>query len=198
MFPPFGGICTLNIRLSQIIALYINEYNISSASIKMTIQAGQNERLTNAVRYVVGWDVFRNIYLNQVIPPIGFRILYFLTRVSNALLSNLPNPPAKIIHTFRAFPQVVDIKNPINFDLGVELGKTTFPFGIITVKFILKRLGLTFLLPIFVLYLVKEKEDKILIMMRMSGLSTFSYFLSNYFHFLFLQTICSYIPLIVS
>ena len=41
------------------------------------------------------------------------------------------------------------------------------------------------------LTLVKEKEDRILIMMRMHGLSTFAYYLSHYIHFTILQWICS-------
>lgn len=63
-------------------------------------------------------------------------------------------------------------------------------------------IALSFLLPIFVLTLVKEKEgttlifqfyivDKILIMLRMSGLSMFAYYFSHYIQFMIMQLLCS-------
>jgi hypothetical protein len=68
---------------------------------------------------------------------------------------------------------------PLAFDPGVQLGKTTYPFA------------LSFLLPIFVLNLVKEKEDRVLIMMKMHGLSTFTYYLSHFVHYFILQLLSS-------
>jgi hypothetical protein len=72
-----------------------------------------------------------------------------------------------------------------NIDVATIIGKTTFPFG------------LSFLLPIFVLTLVKEKEDRILVMMRMNGLSATIYFIAHYFHFLILQVVCSLVFIII-
>ncbi|KAJ3297206.1 hypothetical protein HK104_000723 [Borealophlyctis nickersoniae] len=65
------------------------------------------------------------------------------------------------------------------------IGRILFPFG------------LSFLLPIFVIIIVKEKEDRILIMMQMNGLKTWTYWLTHYVHFYVLHVLSSAVFLIV-
>jgi hypothetical protein len=56
--------------------------------------------------------------------------------------------------------------------------------------------GVSFLLPIFVIILVKEKEDRILIMMQMNGLKPWAYYLTHFIHFYTLHLISSAIFLL--
>lgn len=136
-------------------------------------------------------------------------MLYQLTRMSNAFLRGKTKQavPAQISHAFRVrggtrepsprkviasssplhhqgFPQKMQYSSQSPVDIAVEIGKTTFPFG------------LSFLLPIFVLTLVKEKEDRILIMLRMNGLTTFVYYATHYMHFMVLQAVASVVFII--
>ena len=48
---------------------------------------------------------------------------------------------------------------------------------------ILYTFGVSFLLPVYVVTLVKEKEDRILIMMQMNGLKLWIYYFVHYCHF---------------
>ena len=59
----------------------------------------------------------------------------------------------KITHGFRGMPQLFTTKADI--PIASMVGRILYPFGV------------SFLLPIFVITLVKEKEDRILVMMRM-------------------------------
>ncbi|RIA92292.1 P-loop containing nucleoside triphosphate hydrolase protein [Glomus cerebriforme] len=68
--------------------------------------------------------------------------------------------------------------NTISIPLD-KIGNVFYPFGI------------SFLLPIFVITLMKEKEERILIMMRMNGLKISTYYLVHYIHFYILYTIAS-------
>lgn len=147
----------------------------------MTLQAGRVTRLQTALTVQYAILDFLGLGTNPTVvdPPLGFKWLYQITQMANALMGTNDGQPS-ILHGFRAMPQTVlwDYTPP-PVDFGNLLGKSTFPFG------------LSFLLPIFVLTLVKEKEDRILIMMRMHGLSTFTYYLAHYIHFFLLQIICS-------
>lgn len=59
----------------------------------------------------------------------------------------------RITHGFRGMPQLFSSKAEI--PIASMVGRILYPFGV------------SFLLPIFVITLVKEKEDRILVMMRM-------------------------------
>ncbi|CAG8491768.1 7977_t:CDS:10 [Scutellospora calospora] len=59
---------------------------------------------------------------------------------------------------YRVMPEV--FSTGIKLPIGTLIGGILYPFGV------------SFLLPIFVIILVKEKEDKILVMMKMNGLNT--------------------------
>ncbi|KAI8620643.1 ABC-2 family transporter protein-domain-containing protein, partial [Chytriomyces sp. MP71] len=72
----------------------------------------------------------------------------------------------------RAFPYVKSTALTLPF--GGLIGRILYPFGV------------SFLLPIFVIMLVKEKEDRIYIMMKMNGVKAWAYYLSHYVTFFLL------------
>ncbi|KCV71569.1 hypothetical protein H696_02509 [Fonticula alba] len=63
------------------------------------------------------------------------------------------------------------------FNTRALFGNALYPFGI------------SFLLPVFVVSLVRDKEQRVLIMMRMNGLSDSYYYAMEYLHFYVLYTI---------
>jgi ABC-type multidrug transport system ATPase subunit/diacylglycerol kinase len=82
---------------------------------------------------------------------------------------------AGITHGFRGMPQYRSSK--VDVPAASLIGRILFPFGI------------TFLLPVFVIILVREKEDRIYIMMKMNGLSMFAYNRMHYIHFYIMHII---------
>eukprot|EP00160_Parvularia_atlantis_P010481 Unigene2049_Nuclearia_a/m.6373 Unigene2049_Nuclearia_a/g.6373 ORF Unigene2049_Nuclearia_a/g.6373 Unigene2049_Nuclearia_a/m.6373 type:complete len:631 (-) Unigene2049_Nuclearia_a:124-2016(-) len=66
-----------------------------------------------------------------------------------------------------------------NFPIGSFIGQILYPFGV------------SFLFPVFLLNLVKDKEERILVMMKMNGLKLPVYWLSEYIHFYILHIICT-------
>ncbi|CAG8617679.1 2939_t:CDS:2, partial [Racocetra fulgida] len=115
-------------------------------------------------------------------PSQGLRRIAQQSDLSNGIIrtvngTNGGGGPATIGITpmYRVMPQLfsTEIKVPI----GTLIGGILYPFGV------------SFLLPIFVITLVKEKEDRILIMMKMNGLKSFTYYLSHYIHFYLIHII---------
>ena len=153
-------------------AIHIDDFKQDVARLAFTVQADRVARLVTALSYNAGQN---NAALN---PEKGLRLLSGVAMMANALLATFSD--FQISHSYQGMPDTIlwDLAQfPV--DIGVLLGQYTYPFA------------LTFLLPIFVLTLVKEKEDRILIMMRMHGLSTFQYYLSHYLHFMALQLVSS-------
>jgi hypothetical protein len=102
-------------------------------------------------------------------PATGPRLLFQQTQLDNAILrnSNISRfSTAKITQGLRLFPQLGSSKLELPF--GSLIGSILYPFGI------------SFLLPIFVIVLVQEKENRILVMMRMNGMKSWAYYLSHY------------------
>ena len=102
-------------------------------------------------------------------PPPGIRQLYLQTALDNGIFRNgnvSSFGDATITQGYRAMPQLRSTKIEIAFD-GL-IGGILYP------------LGISFLLPIFVVTLVKEKEDRIAVMMKMNGLKTVVYYLSHF------------------
>ncbi|KAK9688180.1 hypothetical protein K7432_014492, partial [Basidiobolus ranarum] len=128
-----------------------------------TLQTGTNKRISKAV---------------STYPKRGLRNIALQSKLSNAFLKSSPQgADAMISHGFRVMPQLISTE--INVPIGSLIGGILYPFGI------------SFLIPIFVLILVKEKEDRILVMMRMNGLSPRAYYLAHYVHFYILHIISS-------
>ena len=153
-------------------AVIIDELKISEARLKVTLQGRSIDRFTNAMNFVGS--------LGLCTPPSGHRYMGTLAGLSNALLASFSD--YQISHNLLAMVEHLPWSNQVEldrFDVATTLGYYTYPFA------------LTFLLPMFVLIMVKEKEDKILIIMRMNGLSTFTYYFAHYLHFMALQLISS-------
>lgn len=126
----------------------------------------------------------RRLVSSTNFPPPGIRQLYLQTSLDNGVfrngnVSSFGN--ATITQGYRAMPQLRSTKIDIAFD-GL-IGGILFP------------LGISFLLPIFVVTLVKEKEERIAVMMKMNGLGTFAYYLSHFgrlIHLIFSHFFCSF------
>ena len=82
---------------------------------------------------------------------------------------------ASLNHGLRIFPELQSNQIAINFDSF--LADILFPFA------------LSFLFPIFVVTLVKEKEDRILIMMKMNGLTSVVYYATHAITFFVLHVL---------
>ncbi|TPX33896.1 hypothetical protein SmJEL517_g03315 [Synchytrium microbalum] len=133
-----------------------------------TLYIGKDRRLSAAFGY----------------PRPGFRQFVTQAEMSNAILrfSNPKLGAHSITQGVRAFPQLVETR--INLPFGTVLGRLLYPFGV------------SFLLPIFVITLVREKEERILMMMRMNGLKMWIYYFAHYLHFYSLHTISSLVFII--
>ncbi|CAG8495571.1 10808_t:CDS:2 [Ambispora gerdemannii] len=120
-----------------------------------TMQIGSDKRISKAASY----------------PSQGFRRIASQSQLSNGFLKTAKGDAqsVKITHGFRVMPQLYSSK--IKIAAASVIGGILYPFGV------------SFLLPIFVITLVKEKEERILVMMRMNGLKSFSYYLTHYIHF---------------
>jgi hypothetical protein len=108
-------------------------------------------------------------------PAPGQRLLYEQTQLSNAILrhSNTNFSQAQITQGLRIFPYVANTKFTLPF--GGLIGGILYPFGV------------SFLLPIFTIILFQEKENRILVMMRMNGMKSWAYYLSHYGNHLLTQ-----------
>jgi hypothetical protein len=98
----------------------------------------------------------------------GPRLLFQQSQLSNAILrsSNSSLNGAQITHGFRLMPFYGNTKLTIPF--GGIIGSILYPFGV------------SFLLPIFTVGLVREKETRIFTMMKMNGMGTLPYHISHY------------------
>ncbi|KAI9092841.1 hypothetical protein DFS34DRAFT_596408 [Phlyctochytrium arcticum] len=118
-------------------------------------------------------------------PPAGQRQLVQQAQLSNAILRT-SNPAthasSQITQSVRAFPWLRSTKFVLPF--SSFMGRVLFPFAI------------SFLLPFFVVTLVKEKEDRIFGMMRMNGLKTWTYWLAHYIHFYSLHVMAAIVFLV--
>ncbi|KAJ8324327.1 hypothetical protein O5D80_006397 [Batrachochytrium dendrobatidis] len=135
-------------------------------------------------QYAVNMNIGTNSLLQIAhnFPSPGDRQLVQLTQLSNAFLRN--SDPVKLGHAsitqgLRVMPRIV--KDPFKSMLGNSLASFIYPFAI------------SFLLPMFVIDLVQEKESKVLIMMRMNGLSSTAYYISQYLTFITLYLISAVI-----
>lgn len=111
-------------------------------------------------------------------PAPGIRLLTQQVFLDNSILRS-SNPAslgsAKITQGFRIMPQVAN--SQINLQVGSLIGGILYPFGV------------SFLLPLFVVVLVQEKENRILVMMKMNGVKSVAYYISHYATFYTLYAI---------
>ncbi|OMH83810.1 ABC transporter A family member 12 [Zancudomyces culisetae] len=111
-------------------------------------------------QYTMQFGEDRDISILGLFPSLMDRLITQHTQLTNAFLrTSLKDPSAMLSHGLRAMPQFFD--NSLQIPIGGFVGAILYPFGV------------SFLIPIFVMILVKEKESKIMIMMRMNGIRTF-------------------------
>lgn len=150
-------------------AIYFTKIDHATKKYAMDFHFGNDKRL-------LGSSTF---------PLSGQRMIPHLTQLSNAIL-RMGNPAllgaAKITQGLRIMPQVAS--NALNIPFGGIIGSILFPFGV------------SFLLPIFAIILVQEKEKRILILMKMNGVKTAAYYISHYVAFFLLYMISAFFFLI--
>ncbi|KAJ3003704.1 hypothetical protein HKX48_001635 [Thoreauomyces humboldtii] len=149
--------------------LYFNTVNHTSKDYDYTMQIGTDARFGAAAGF----------------PSQGIRLILQQTQLNNALLrfSNVvANGASAIIPSTRAMPKLENTKLDLPF--ASFIGRILFPFGV------------SFLVPFFVVTLVKEKEDRILGMMRMNGLKVWTYWLAHYVHFYSLHVLSAFVFLV--
>jgi hypothetical protein len=115
--------------------VYFQEISVQSRKYKYTFQVGSDTRLDNAAQF----------------PSPGLRLLLIQAQLAQAFLrtSSAVYSNATISQSLRAFPILKT--NAVSVSYGSYLGRILFPFGV------------SFLLPVFVLNLVQEKEAKVYI-----------------------------------
>ncbi|KAI9333102.1 hypothetical protein BDR26DRAFT_840473 [Obelidium mucronatum] len=151
-------------------ALYLNSFSSSSLSLQMTLHFGKDSRIATSGNF----------------PSQGFRQLNVVTQLGQvalrSLLGSSGHSGSTITQGIRIFPQ--SFSTAVDFPFGGLIGRVLYPFGV------------SFLLPIFTIMLVKEKEERIFIMMKLNGLKTWTYYLSHYITFYILYTFSAAIFLI--
>ncbi|ORX84081.1 hypothetical protein BCR32DRAFT_266561 [Anaeromyces robustus] len=110
-----------------------------------------------------------------VFPGRGKRLLYFITELTNSIIKKVSNNKYTITQGLRSFPEKYTSGLPI--DLASLIGIILFPWGV------------SFLLPIFIIGLVKEKEERFLVMMNMNGMKSITYYVTVYITNLILSVI---------
>ncbi|KAI8909841.1 hypothetical protein EDD86DRAFT_190603 [Gorgonomyces haynaldii] len=136
--------------------IYFSTINHSQRKYSWNFHVGVDKRLTASTNF----------------PAAGPRLLLQQTLLDNAIL-RMSNPStlgdSSITHGFRIMPQLGS--NAISIPFGSIIGSILYPFGV------------SFLLPIFAIILVQEKEQRILMMMKMNGMKSWSYYISHYLTF---------------
>lgn len=154
-------------------SILINAIDLVDKLVTMTWQVGSDRRVTSTSAF----------------PTEGYRRIYTEYVTSNSILrtmgaqgGNSKMASSQITPSLRAMPSLQSNRLVIN--VGSYVGVVLYPYGV------------SFLLPIFVLILVREKESRILSMMRMNGLSSFTYYSTHFVHFFVLHVIASVIFII--
>ncbi|KAI8621977.1 P-loop containing nucleoside triphosphate hydrolase protein [Chytriomyces sp. MP71] len=151
-------------------ALWLNEFDTAKLNVSAILHFGADSRIAASGNF----------------PSQGFRQLLIVSQMGQASLRGLLSAKygsATITQGVRLFPQEQSTK--ISIQAGGLIGRILYPFGV------------SFLLPIFTIMLVKEKEDRIYIMMKLNGLKTWTYYLSHYAVFYILYALSTLVFIIV-
>ncbi|TPX55599.1 hypothetical protein PhCBS80983_g05191 [Powellomyces hirtus] len=142
-----------------------------------TIYFEQIDHVRKQYKYTLSMGFDNRLATSGVFPTAGRRQALQISQLSNAILrrSNPELQDAVITQGTRLFPQVTT--GGINLSISGTIGRVLYPFA------------LSFLLPIFTLVLVREKEDRVLMMMKMNGLKSSVYYMSHYITFFLLYCI---------
>ncbi|KAJ3203256.1 hypothetical protein HDU67_010287, partial [Dinochytrium kinnereticum] len=136
-------------------AVFLEELGRGDMGVKMVLQVGTDKRISAAATY----------------PTPGKRTMILLTSLSQSLARAFGSGSETITQGVRAFPE--KRRNRVDVSFGGLIGRVLYPFGV------------SFLVPIFVITLVKEKEDRI-----------WAYHLTHYITFYLLYTISAFIFLV--
>ncbi|KAJ3235230.1 hypothetical protein HDU78_005301 [Chytriomyces hyalinus] len=150
-------------------ALWLDRFSPSELSMKAILHFGEDPRITASGNF----------------PSQGLRQLIVASQLGQASLRGLSDVKyanATVTQGVRAFPQSKSTE--ISIQAGGLIGGILYPFGV------------SFLLPIFTIMLVKEKEDRIYIMMKLNGLKSMTYYLSHYLVFFILYIMSAVIFII--
>ncbi|KAJ3163136.1 hypothetical protein HDU86_002305 [Geranomyces michiganensis] len=142
-----------------------------------TIFFEQVDHVNKRYKYTLSMGNDGRLATSQIFPTPGRRQALQLSQLSNAILRR-GNPQfgsAAITQGTRIFPQVAS--GGLTLSISGSIGRVLYPFA------------LSFLLPIFVLSLVREKESRVLMMMRMNGLKSSVYYTSHFVTFFLLYLI---------
>ncbi|KAL5033545.1 hypothetical protein BDV3_000517 [Batrachochytrium dendrobatidis] len=141
-----------------------------------------NKRYSWNMHY--GTDIRLTATSNFPVP--GVRLIQQQTQLDNAILRNSNVSVygnASITQGLRILPYVAN--NKLNLPFGGLIGAILYPFGV------------SFLLPVFCVILVQEKEYRVLVMMQMNGMKSIWYYVSQYVIFYVLFAISTAVFLIV-
>lgn len=144
--------------------IWFEEVNHDKLQYRYTLQFGSDDRLKATASF----------------PSKGERLFLQQAQLSNAFLrQGNPEEHGKTVITqgLRVFPQLSTVPE---YPMATHIANILFP------------VGLSCLLPIFVVTMVKEKESRILIMMRMNGVKVSMYILTHYISFFILYAFSAF------
>ncbi|OMH83778.1 ABC transporter A family member 8 [Zancudomyces culisetae] len=148
-------------------AIIFDEADNENMRWKYTLQTGTNSQISS-----VG-----------LFPETIDRMIVQQTQLGNGLFRAASNDQgATISHGLLAMPQAFfqGYRVPISALIGA----------------LLNPLGISSLIAVFTLMLVKEKEARIVVLMQMNGLKLYTYYIANYVHFLILSVLCFFFFLV--
>jgi hypothetical protein len=119
--------------------------------------------------YTLQFGTDRRLAQMNLFPTEGLRRLIQQSVLSNMIFSTLGPGTMRIVSGLRIMPELR--RDTITLPLSAFIGNVLFPFGV------------SFLIPIYLHILVKEKENKIAVMMRLNGLKPFTYYFVHFAHF---------------
>ncbi|ORX80159.1 hypothetical protein BCR32DRAFT_233521 [Anaeromyces robustus] len=147
-------------------AMLINsiEENENNYKYDMLLSVGENTRLS----YIFGLKG-NNVNPYMSYPGKGKRLLYFITEFNSAWLRKITDNKSTITQGFRSYP-VFKENNKYNYNIDASdlVGVFLYPWGI------------SFLIPVFVMSLVKDKEERYVVMMKMNGMKPIVYYVFTY------------------
>ncbi|KAJ3013234.1 hypothetical protein HKX48_005863 [Thoreauomyces humboldtii] len=169
-------------RTSEDIATFLGTVNEALADMPYgSIYFTEVSHNTKTYNYTLAFGSDSRLATSAIFPTAGKRQVLQMSQLSNAILrrGNADLTTASITQGTRMFPTTTS--GGIGISVSGPIGRVLYPFA------------LSFLLPVFVLIMVREKEDRVLMMMRMNGMKSPVYYASQYITFFVLYCISALI-----
>ncbi|KAI9326319.1 hypothetical protein BDR26DRAFT_877523 [Obelidium mucronatum] len=152
--------------------IFLDAFDADSGLVRLVLSYGSDIRVSSSSNF----------------PSQGFRQLENVALLDQASLravsvKNATLAKGTVTQGVRIFPETRS--TAIVLPIGGYIGRILYPFGV------------SFLLPIFVIFLVKEKEDRIYIMMKMNGVKSWAYYISHYITFFLLFLVSTTVFIVV-